>query len=123
MRFEADDDEILRWKFPRIVGAARMNHVLLVADQEFQAVCAHRGKMSSSRHETDICARAGKLDPEISADRTGAVNTDLQETAFLKLVEKSARVLAWPGNEFQGLGNLWRKKSGRQAAACSVIAC
>src|SRR4029077_4726491 len=86
MRLQADDDEILGWKLGGIVGAVRMNHALLIADQEFQPVGAHRGKMRSSRHQADICASARKLDPEISADGAGAVNADLHETTFQEAV-------------------------------------
>ena len=76
MRLQADDDEILRAEFGGIVGAARMHHALLVADQELQPVGAHGGEMRAARHQADIGARARELHAEIAADRAGAVDTD-----------------------------------------------
>ena len=76
MRLQADDDEILRAELGRIVGAARMHHVLLVADQELESVGAHRGEMRAARHQADVDACARELHAEISADRAGAVDTD-----------------------------------------------
>ena len=76
MRLQADDDEVLRSEFGRIVGAARMHHALLVTDQELEPVGAHRGEMRAARHQADIDARARELHTEIAADRTGAVDTD-----------------------------------------------
>jgi hypothetical protein len=40
--------------------------------------------MGTARHETYICAGARELDAEISADGTGAVDTDFHR-AFLKM--------------------------------------
>ena len=60
----------------RIVGAARMHHALLVADQELQPVVAHGGEMRAARHQADIDACARELHAEIAADRAGAVNAD-----------------------------------------------
>ena len=59
-----------------IVGAARMHHALLVADQKLEPVGAHGGEMRAARHQADIDARARELHTEIAADRAGAVDTD-----------------------------------------------
>ena len=76
MRLQADDDEILRPEFGRVVGAARMHHALFVADQQLEPVGAHRGQMRAARHQADVDARARELHTEIAADRAGAVDTD-----------------------------------------------
>ena len=76
MRLQADDDEILRPEFGWIVGAARMHHVLLVADQKLEAVGAHGGEMRAARHQADIGAGPRELHSEITTDCAGAVNTD-----------------------------------------------
>ena len=76
MRLQADDDEILRPELGGIVGAARMHHALLIADQQFEPVGAHGGEMGAARHQADVDACARELHTEIAADRTGAVNAD-----------------------------------------------
>ena len=63
-------------EFGGIVGAARMHHVLLVADQKLQPVGAHGGEMRAARHQADVGACARELHTEISADRAGAVDAD-----------------------------------------------
>ena len=63
-------------EFGWIVGAARMHHVLLVADQKLEPVGAHGGEMRAARHQADIGAGPRELHSEITADRAGAVNAD-----------------------------------------------
>jgi hypothetical protein len=79
MRLQTNDHKILRAKLGGIVGAARLHHVLLIADQQFQPALAHRRQMRAARHQADVGACARELNPEISADRAGAVDADFHE--------------------------------------------
>ena len=76
MRLQADDDEILRAEFDRIVGAARLHDVLFVTDQQLQAVGLHRFKVCTAGDETDVGSHPSELDAEIAADGTGTVDAD-----------------------------------------------
>ncbi len=79
MRLQHDDDVVLYAELGRIIGAARMDDVLLFADEQRQAALAHRGQVSAARDQADIGASARKLHAEISADRAGAVDADFHE--------------------------------------------
>lgn len=109
MRLQADDDEVLRAKFGGVVGAARTRHTFFVADQKLQSIRLHRGKMGAARDQADVGARARELNPEITADRTGAVNADFHETYPEDLnrswIEKFGRVAAVRGNGISAPGS------------------
>src|SRR4051812_31611484 len=92
MGLEANDDEILRPKLGRVVGAAWVRHALLVADQQFHAVVAHRCEMWTARHQADVGARARQLHPEITADRARSVDTDLHRNLSRPEVKIWARM-------------------------------
>ena len=47
--------------------------------EQRQPALAHRGKVRAARDQADVGARARELNPEISADRAGAVDADLHE--------------------------------------------
>ena len=87
MGLQADDDEILMSKLGWIVGAARVHHALLVTNQQFEPMSAHRGEMRPSCDETDVGARACKLHAQISADRACAVDTDFHEASPGRVLE------------------------------------
>ena len=90
MRLQADDDVILRSELGGIIGAARMHHALLFADQQLQSVGAHRGQVGAACNKADVDARARELHTEIAADRTGAVNTDFHVIFRRQAVDSSS---------------------------------
>src|SRR5882757_7951594 len=53
-----------------------MHDALFIANQQFEAVCAHRGEMRSACDQADIGSCERQLHAEIAADRSGAVDTD-----------------------------------------------
>src|SRR3569832_1757943 len=80
MCLQTDDDEVLRAKFGRGIGAARTNHALLIGDLKLQPIGAHRRQVRAAGDQTDVGAGTHELDPEIAAERTGAVNANLHVT-------------------------------------------
>src|ERR1700737_2337913 len=126
MRFQADDDKILRPKLGRIVSAAWLNQLFLAADQQFQSVLAHRGEMGAPRDQADIGASAQKLYTEISADRAGAVDADLHWASDCRGYKISAEIKRWlrGSSQNQGGGDQWTDlcqaaEAGRAAAAAA----
>jgi len=53
-----------------------MHDALFIANQQFEAIGAHRGEVRATCDEADIGSRTRQLHTEIAADRTGAVDTD-----------------------------------------------
>src|SRR5258708_11187582 len=127
MRFQADDDKILRPKLGRIVGAAWLNQLFLVADQQFQSVLAHRGEMGAPCDQADVGACAQKLYTEISADRAGAVDADFHWASDCSGYKISAEIKRWLRGSSQNQGGRRLKdgpscqaaEAGRAAAAAA----
>ena len=82
-------------EFGGVIGAARLHHALFVADQQFEPMSAHGGEMRPPRDEADIGARARELYPEISADCTGAADTDSRGGPRMQVTAMSADLTRW----------------------------
>src|ERR1700722_3700363 len=88
MGLQADDNEILMPEFGGVVGAAWMHHAFFITDQQFQSVSLHGGEVCPPCHQADVGACARELYSEISADRTGAVDTDFHGVLRRLVTEK-----------------------------------
>src|ERR1700722_10240827 len=91
MGLQADDNEILMSEFGGVIGAARMHHTFFITNQQFEPVGAHGGEMCPPCHEADVGACARELYSEISADRTGAVDTDFHGVLRRLVTENASR--------------------------------
>src|SRR5438477_10400627 len=97
MGLQANDDEILRPELGRVIGAAHVHDVLLIAHQQLQSVGAHGGKVRAPCNQADVRTRARELYTEIAPDCAGAVDADLHETVSKSGLQNvgTVRGLAW----------------------------
>src|SRR5207245_4140557 len=84
-------DLILRPELGRVIGAAHLHDVLLIAHQQLQSIGAHGGKMRAPCNQADVRTCARELYTEISTDCAGAVDADLHSSAERRVGNEWAR--------------------------------
>src|SRR5690348_6048110 len=83
MRLERDDDVVLRAQCLRIVGAARMDDVLVPIDAQAQPIIAYRHEMLAAGDDAHFeIGYARQLGSDEASDRACAKHANLQRTSL-----------------------------------------
>src|SRR5712675_2213300 len=102
--------------------------VYSIQPRDFRALCnqrqhrVERGRRNL-RHEANVCTCARELHTEISADRAGAVDTDLHEILRMRVAEISAQTpVALSGSSKPRRSRPTQREPARQAAETDRVA-
>src|SRR6476661_3869049 len=90
MRLERAYHHVLHSKSAGVLGGRHPCQLFVAVNHELQAVLLNGFQMRPARHHAYVLTRQGQFHRQISADRSGAVNTNLHRSGRCQSAERAS---------------------------------